>query len=382
MLRPEQISNAKFTPVSAGTYKTEEVDAFLSIVSEAYGELVNERADLVKKISILAEKVESYRRDEESIKSAILDAHKMADSVTRAANEKAETLVAEAEEMAKAAKEEADKYSEELSSAARMQAGEIVNNARNAVNSLQERAQAETDAKLAQANEKAAAIIAEADKKADAIVGNSKKEYEFYTNELNKVKNEMIKFKNLVSDLCDGNISFETVEFISELPVEEEPVEEAPAEAEEAPAEEPAEAEAEELIPEIEIEELPEEGVSAPEVPSFEAPAVQEEAAAEEPAAEEPAAEEPAPAVAAEDDFFADLPTTDDVPDDNLDDFFGMFDEEVSDSAPDLPEAIAAEPAGEQADGEAVDDDFSFAVSDDDADEEDDDITSLFDSLF
>ena len=108
MLRPEQISNAKFTPVSAGTYKAEEVDAFLSIVSEAYEELVNERADLVKKISILAEKVESYRRDEESIKSAILDAHKMADSVTRAANEKAETLVAEAEEKAKAAKEEAD----------------------------------------------------------------------------------------------------------------------------------------------------------------------------------------------------------------------------------------------------------------------------------
>ena len=33
MLKPEQIVNAKFTPVSKGTYSAEEVDAFLKTVA-------------------------------------------------------------------------------------------------------------------------------------------------------------------------------------------------------------------------------------------------------------------------------------------------------------------------------------------------------------
>ncbi|MBR6361609.1 MAG: DivIVA domain-containing protein, partial [Clostridia bacterium] len=36
MLRPEQISNARFTPVSAGSYSSDEVDAFLAVVAQAY----------------------------------------------------------------------------------------------------------------------------------------------------------------------------------------------------------------------------------------------------------------------------------------------------------------------------------------------------------
>ena len=61
MIRPEQIANVKFTPVSAGTYSAEEVDAFVKEVAAAYAEAAEENATLVKKISILAEKVEQYR---------------------------------------------------------------------------------------------------------------------------------------------------------------------------------------------------------------------------------------------------------------------------------------------------------------------------------
>ena len=97
MLKPEQIVNAKFTPVSKGTYSAEEVDAFLKTVASEYEKSLAEKAELIKKISILADKIESYRSDEEAIKLALLDAHKMAESVSKTAKNKADETVAEAE---------------------------------------------------------------------------------------------------------------------------------------------------------------------------------------------------------------------------------------------------------------------------------------------
>ena len=49
MLRPEQISNARFTPVSTGTYSAEEVDAFLSVVAEAYSEQLKKMRSLSRR---------------------------------------------------------------------------------------------------------------------------------------------------------------------------------------------------------------------------------------------------------------------------------------------------------------------------------------------
>lgn len=92
MLRTEQILNAKFTPVSKGTYSAEEVDSFLKTVAASYEESLGENRELIKKISILADKIESYRNDEEAIKLALLDAHKMAESITKNATDKADAL--------------------------------------------------------------------------------------------------------------------------------------------------------------------------------------------------------------------------------------------------------------------------------------------------
>ena len=101
MLRTEQILNAKFTPVSKGTYSAEEVDAFLKAVAESYDESLNQNKELIKKISILADKIESYRNDEEAIKLALLDAHKMAETINKNANTKADNILTDAETRSK-----------------------------------------------------------------------------------------------------------------------------------------------------------------------------------------------------------------------------------------------------------------------------------------
>ena len=63
---------------------------------------------LLKKISLLADKVEEYRRDEDTIRSALLVAQRTADQVVREAKEKAEACIAGAESQAKALEEEAN----------------------------------------------------------------------------------------------------------------------------------------------------------------------------------------------------------------------------------------------------------------------------------
>lgn len=392
MIRPEQIANAKFTPVSTGTYSAEEVDAFLKLVSEAYGETLKEKDVLIKKISILAEKVESYRSDEEALKLALLDAHKMALSVTKEAEEKAAALVSEAEASAKSTTENAEKSAAELSDTARLQAGDIVNNARTAVASLKERAQQEADKTVADAKAEAEVIIAKANKEHDSIVGNSKGEYEFYLSELEKVKGEIAKFKSLFEgfNVGDGYVAKAFVP--AEPETVEEPVceetEEAPAEAEEPVVEavEEIEEAAEEII-EAEVveeepaaEEEPEELVEL-DIPVFELddeddglniPCFDKPEAVEEPAAE--VVEEEIPAA-----------------DDDLDDLFGLFEDDEADV--NLPEDLASDiddilPEPSVPDFSSADEEEDLFASleevkdDDNETGADDDITSLFDSLF
>jgi cell division initiation protein len=122
MLRTEQILNATFTPVSKGTYSAEEVDAFLRTVAASYEESLGENRELIKKISILADKIESYRNDEEAIKLALLDAHKMAESISKSASDKAEALVADAENKSKILLDGANRQTAQMIEEAREQA--------------------------------------------------------------------------------------------------------------------------------------------------------------------------------------------------------------------------------------------------------------------
>lgn len=387
MLRPEQIANAKFTPVSAGAYSAEEVDKYIAAVAAAYKEIQDENEVLNKKIRILADTVEKYRGDEDAIKAALLDAHKMADSVTKSSKENADAAIAGANAEAERIKTNADKQALDLVNAARTQAADIVTNARNAVASIQERARTQADETLANANKESQKIIGDAEKQSAGIIGNSKKMFEFYSEELKKVKAELQQFRTMVEMLCNGEKKPEDIpEFINEPEI---PDLKAPAAAEipvpqaavQEPVQEPeVEAEAEEPAP-----------VQEPEIPA--------ETAEQEPAAQDD-----------EDDFDSflselDLDDSDDsgisADIDSLIPDFAAPEQEAAPaqeepeapaepSVPASPEAPAepSVPASPEADDDDIfgdlDDDFDALdiPSADDSDDDDDDITSLFDSLF
>lgn len=243
MLRPEQILNAKFTPVSKGTYNAEEVDAFLKNVAASYEESLNNNQELIKKISILADKIESYRNDEDAIKLALLDAHKMAENVNKNASEKADELVSDAENKSKIILDGANRQAAQTIEDAREKAKEIVDNARTAVASLTERAQIETDNTITEAKKKASEIVANAEEKGREIIGTSKQSYEFYSAELEKIHAETSKFKSMVEDICKGQLNL-----LAEIPGT------FVATVSEAPAALPVEEKAEEAVAEEVVE--------------------------------------------------------------------------------------------------------------------------------
>lgn len=207
MLRPEQIINAKFTPINKGTYNADEVDSFLKAVAESYEESLNQNKELIKKISILADKIESYRNDEEAIKLALLDAHRMAETINKNANTKADDILTDAETRSKIILDGANRQANQSIEEAKGKAKEIIDNARTAVASLTERAQFETESTITAAQKKAEEIVAQAEAEGKAIIGSSKESFEFYSAELAKVKAETVKFKEAIQELCKGQLS-------------------------------------------------------------------------------------------------------------------------------------------------------------------------------
>ena len=106
MITAQDIHNVTFEKALRG-YRMDEVDEFLSKVAEQIDALTKEKADLEKKMYILAEKVDQYRKDEETLKTALLNAQRLGETVVYEAKQKAETILYDANSKASQAKEEA-----------------------------------------------------------------------------------------------------------------------------------------------------------------------------------------------------------------------------------------------------------------------------------
>lgn len=100
MLTPNDISSKKFEKSAFG-YKPEEVDAFLSEIINSYSEVYQEKTAVEEKLLVLAEKLEEYRANEDSLKTVLLGAQKLGENIVRDSKAKAEVMLADAENQVK-----------------------------------------------------------------------------------------------------------------------------------------------------------------------------------------------------------------------------------------------------------------------------------------
>jgi len=223
-----EIKEKRFDKAAMFGYKAEEVELYLAEVAQAVDQLNKEKAILEKKLEILAAKIEEYRKDEDSMKEALLGAQRLGNTVVAEANEKA---------------------------------GHILNEA-----------EGKATAMLREAEERATAMLQEADQNAAKAVSGVKVQVEKEQQTLLRMQKEVSNFKARLLSLYKSHLDLITA--LPELEEEEStpepeqeiaetPEAEAEPEAIEQPEpqaeEEPEVAEPEAAEPEEEEEEAPEE---------------------------------------------------------------------------------------------------------------------------
>ncbi len=226
MIAPNKIRERVFQTTGRGSYRSDDVDMFINEVASSYEQMYKENGDLVRKISILAKKVEEYRADEESLKMALLNAQKLADRIVAEAKETAANEVA-------SVKGETDKLRADAAADAK---------------ALEENAKNESEAMLANAKAEAAKILDDANREASDILGNINRKVTHESLVYEMIQKEASEFKSKLIAMYREHITL-----INDLP--EIVDEQLNAKEETAEAEAVAEEVAEE-VPEVTYEEV------------------------------------------------------------------------------------------------------------------------------
>lgn len=238
MLTPMQIRDKRFQSAGRNSYKSDDVDVFFDSVSESYEQMFKENAELIKRVSLLAERLDQYKKDEDSIKSAVITAQKAANKIELEAKERAGLLVKESEDILAAAKAEVDIIKKDTGDGIRAEMAQKLENAEN-----------EAGALIDTAKKEAADIILEAEDAAKNVQGAANRTVTSESILFDMLKKEVSDFKN------DLLARYKThIELISQLP--ELARQKAKEEQDAAPAEDEKEPDAQPLTDEKEGESL------------------------------------------------------------------------------------------------------------------------------
>ena len=96
MFTPQQIEQISFSRATFGGYDMQAVDEFLEPLTEDYITLYKENALLKSKMKVLVSKLEEYRKNEASMKDAIVNAQKTCDMMVKEAEAKCTQMLNDA----------------------------------------------------------------------------------------------------------------------------------------------------------------------------------------------------------------------------------------------------------------------------------------------
>ena len=96
MFTPQQIDQISFGRSTFGGYDMQQVDEFLEPLTEDYVTLYKENALLKSKMRVLVGKLEEYRKNEASMKDAVINAQKTCDKMVAEAEAKCAKMLSNA----------------------------------------------------------------------------------------------------------------------------------------------------------------------------------------------------------------------------------------------------------------------------------------------
>ena len=112
MLTIDEIREVSFRRAGKNGYNAADVDEFIDDVTDTVEQLIAEKNDCMRKMDILANKIEQYREDEETVRNALLTSQKLSDTKIKEAQDKADYLIKSAEKKSRAILTEAEMATE------------------------------------------------------------------------------------------------------------------------------------------------------------------------------------------------------------------------------------------------------------------------------
>lgn len=91
MLAPHELKNKEFSKGFKG-YNPQEVDEYIEFLMEKYTELYRENNELERKLRIVVTNLDEIKDEEESIRSTLIQAQKMAEKIVADANDRADII--------------------------------------------------------------------------------------------------------------------------------------------------------------------------------------------------------------------------------------------------------------------------------------------------
>ena len=92
MLPPHELKNKNFSRVLRG-YNSVEVDEHINFIIEKYTELYRQNDELERKLKLAEAQLAEFRADEESIRSALVNAQKASAKIISEANDRADIIL-------------------------------------------------------------------------------------------------------------------------------------------------------------------------------------------------------------------------------------------------------------------------------------------------
>lgn len=95
MFNAEEIRQITFEKVVRG-YRPEDVESFMEKIADEFEALAAEKQEIEGQLYILAERIEQYKSEEESIKATLINAQKLGESIIAESRQKAEAILKDA----------------------------------------------------------------------------------------------------------------------------------------------------------------------------------------------------------------------------------------------------------------------------------------------
>lgn len=106
----DEIKNISFRKASLGGYRPDDVDTFVDDVITTIEQMQREKNDLLKKLEVLAKRIEEYKSDEDCVRTALLSAQKLGDQAIKDAQKQADDIIREAKNNAERIRQESNAY--------------------------------------------------------------------------------------------------------------------------------------------------------------------------------------------------------------------------------------------------------------------------------